>query len=148
MSALAGKGENVWTYVNLTHQTVWFYASYVVRKPDTCAWSETMLLSSVEQVTEVCRNFRELIEVTRMMLVTPGRMNKTDDWQMEPLKEIWCGRDPKHGDKVFVYILVDGRHYVDSICAVEYSELQDLECLISIMEYQQTADPAHACQKS
>jgi hypothetical protein len=139
MSAFAGKGEHVWTYVNLTHETVWFCASYVIRKPDTCAWPETMLLSSVEQVTEVCRNFRELIEVTRLMLVSPGRMNKTDDWLMEPLKEIWCGRDHRHGDKVFVYTLVDGRHYIDSIRAVEYSELLDLECLVGIMENEETA---------
>lgn len=139
MSALAGKGEHVWTYVNLTHETVWFCASFVVRKSDTCAWPETMLLSSVEQVAEVCCNFRELIEVTRLMLVSPGRMNKTDDWLMEPLREIWCGRDPNHGDKIYVYTLVDGRHYVDSIRPVEYSDLQDLECVVSIRECEQTA---------
>lgn len=134
MSALAGKGEHVWTYVNLTHETVWFCASFVVRKSDTCAWPETMLLSSVEQVAEVCRSFRELIEVTRLMLISPGRMNETEDWRMEPLREIWCGRDPGHGDKVFVYTLVDGRHYVDSIRAVECSELLDLECVVSVRE--------------
>jgi hypothetical protein len=139
MSALAGKGEHVWTYVNLTHETVWFCVSFVVRKSDTCAWPETMLLSSVEQVAEVCRNFRELIEVTRLMLVSPGRMNETEDWLMEPLREIWCGRDPTHGDKVFVYSLADGRHYVDSIRAVERAHLQDLECVVSIKECEQTA---------
>ncbi len=139
MSALAGKGEHVWTYVNLTHESVWFCASYIVRKSDACAWPETVLLSSAEQVTDVCRNFRELIEVTRLMLVSPSRMNKSDDWLMEPLREIWCGRDPGHGDKVFVYTLADGRQYVDSIRPVECSELLDLECIVSIREWEQSA---------
>lgn len=136
MSALAGKGEHVWTYVNLTHESVWFCASYIVRKSDTSAWPETVLLSSAEQVSEVCRNFRELIELTRLMLVSPSRMNKSDDWHMEPLREIWCGRDPVHGDKIFVYTLADGRNYVDSIRPVECSELQDLECVVSIGEWE------------
>ena len=73
------------------------------------------------------------------ILFPAGRMNETEDWLMEPLREIWCGQDPKHGDKVFVYTLVDGRHYVDSIRAVECSELQDLECVVSIRECEQTA---------
>lgn len=144
MSALAGRGEHVWTYVNLTHETVWFCASYVGRKQDACAWPETMLLSSVEQVTEVCCKFRERIEVTRLMLVSPGRMNKTDDWLMEPLKAIWSGRDPRHGDKVFVYTLIDGRQYIDSIRAVEYTELLDLQCLVGIMEHEQTVGAANS----
>lgn len=139
MSALAGKGEHVWTYVNLTHETVWFCASFVVRKSENCAWPETMLLSSAEQVVDVCRNFRERIEVTRLMLVSPSRMNETEDWLMEPLREIWCGRDPGHGDKVFVYTLDDGRHYVDSLRAVECADLLDLECVVSIRESEQTA---------
>jgi hypothetical protein len=139
MSALAGKGEHVWTYVNLTPENVWFCASFIVRKSDRCAWPETMLLSSVEQVVEVCRDFKELIEASRLMLVSPSQLNKTDDWQMEPLREIWCGRDPDHGDKVFVYTLVSGRQYIDSIRAVEYAELQDLERVVSIMEYEQAA---------
>jgi hypothetical protein len=139
MSALAGKGEHVWTYVNLTHETAWFCASYVLRNSDTCPWTETMLLSSAEQVAEACCSFRELIKVTRLMLVSPGRMNETDDWLMEPLREIWCGRDPKHGDKVYVYALADGRRYVDSISAVDCSELQDFECLVSVGELEQAA---------
>ena len=138
MSAFAGTGENVWTYVNLTHETVWFCASFVVRRSDTCAWPETMLLSKAEQVVDLCSNFGSLIEMTRLMLVSPGRMNNTEDWLMEPLGEIWRGQDPAHGGEVFVYTLLDGRQYVDSVHTVLHSDLQELECIVNLTGHAKT----------
>ncbi|MBL8405807.1 MAG: hypothetical protein JNL16_14780 [Dechloromonas sp.] len=135
MSAFAGTGENVWTYVNLTHETVWFCASFVVRKSDSSQWPETMLLSKAEQVVHLYRNFGSLIEMTRLMLVSPGRMNNTGDWLMEPLGEIWRGQDPAHGGEIFVYTLLDGRQYVDSVHTVLRSDLLELECIVNLTEH-------------
>lgn len=134
LSALAGRGGHVWSYVNLTHEKVWFYASYWIRKSETSAWPETILLSTADQVGELFHGFREQITDTRLMLVSPGRVNQTDDWLMEPLKEIWCGREPVHQDKVFVFVLIDGRRYIDAKRAVGYAELLDLECIVSITD--------------
>lgn len=132
LSALAGPGGHVWSYVNLTHEKAWFFASYLVRKSDTSTWPETILLSSVDQVSELCRGFSDTIENTRLMLVSPVRVNQTDTWLMEPLKEVWCGRDPMYDDDVFVYKLVDGRQYLDSKRAVDASVLVGLNCKVCI----------------
>lgn len=131
LSALAGPGGHVWSYANLTHEKVWFYASYQVRKSETSAWPETILLSSVDQVSELYRGFQGLIEDVQLMLVSPGRVNHSDAWKMDALKEIWCGRDPESQDSVFIYELDDGRRYIDSHRAVDCSELLELECIVS-----------------
>lgn len=134
LSSFAGKGEHVWSYVNLTHETVWFCASYIVHKSDTCAWPETLLLSKVEQLTDLYRNFKGLIEVTRLVVVTPPRINKTSDWHMDPLREIWCGRSPRYDENVFVYRLDDGCEYIDAPYPLEYTDLLEPQCIVSVIQ--------------
>jgi hypothetical protein len=131
LSALAGPGGHVWRYANLTHEKVWFYASYEVQKTETSAWPETILLSSVDQVKELYNGFQGVIDDVKLMLVSPGSVNRTAAWKMDPLSEIWCGRDPESQDNVFVYGLVDGRRYIDSHRVVDCSELLDLERIVS-----------------
>lgn len=131
LSALSGRNEHVWSYVNLTHEKPWFYASYIVKKSETIIWPETILLSAVEQVKELFCGFRELLENRSLLLVSPDRVNQTGNWQMEPLKEIWSAFDPVHQDKVFVYVLANGRRYIDSNAPVDFPALQDCQCIVS-----------------
>lgn len=152
LSSFAGKGECVWTYVNLTQETVWFCATYENRASADCSWPETILLSTIEQVVELCHDFSERVEVTQLMLVSPGQLNKSEKWIMEPLREIWRGQDPHHGDTVHVFALQDGRHYVDAIHAVERDKLQGLKCVVclpdrgsqTIADIGQHSPPLHA----
>lgn len=134
LSALAGQGGHVWSYVNLTQDKVWFYASYQVRKSEMGTWPETILLSAVDQVRELCRGFDGVIENIELMLVSPGYVNQTDAWKMDPLHEIWCGQDPKHRNNIFVYVLSDGRRYIDSQQVVDCSELVGLERIVSTVQ--------------
>lgn len=89
---------------------------------------------------ELCHDFSERVEVTHLMLVSPGQLNKSEKWVMEPLREIWRGQDPHHGGTVHVFSLQDGRHYVDAIHAVERDELHGLVCLVSLPDRETSAD--------
>ncbi|MBP2666362.1 MAG: hypothetical protein H6Q76_1342 [Firmicutes bacterium] len=129
MSAIAGENQHVWTYVNLALNTPWFCASYVQRTPDG-EISETVLLSSANQITELFSRYAGSIKVTQLMLVSPARVNKTETWLMEPLREVWQGRSTKNSNAVFMYCLADGRRYVDSLEPYEDSELVDLDCVV------------------
>lgn len=130
MSAIAGDNQHVWTYVNLALNAPWFCASYVQRTPDGVI-SETVLLSSPNQIAELVSRNADSIAVTQLMLVSPSRLNKTETWQMEPLCEVWRGRSTKNNAAVVMYRLTDGRRYVDSSESSEPSELVDLDCVVS-----------------
>lgn len=129
MSALAGQDRDIWSYVHLTLSRPWFFATYSLNSPQGQV-GETALLSSVEQVSQLLEGGSDSVEVQQLMLVSPGELNRAGSWQMEPLLEIWRGRLADSNDRVLMYRLADGRHYID--ChrqEVELSQLSDLACL-------------------
>lgn len=73
---------------------------------------QTLLLSDPVQVGEVLGAVQDDIQVDKLLLVSPPRLNGTRNWQMEPLSEVWCGRPSENGFFVYVYVLSDGRRYI------------------------------------
>lgn len=131
LSALAGENRDVWTYVNLPLNRPWFYAMYSVNLLEG-GIDETVLLSSVDQVTDLLHQCSTEIKVRQLMLVSPGSLNQTGHWRMEPLKEIWRGQLTDGGNQIDMFRLADGRHYIN--CHIQYldlSQISDLTCLAS-----------------
>lgn len=135
MSAIAGENQHVWTYVNLALNAPWFCASYVQSTPDGDI-SETVLLSSANQITELFDRYAESIRVTHLMLISPSRLNRTETWLMEPLREVWRGRNTNNNEPVVMYRLADGRCYADSSELSDLSELVDLDCVVFFQQVQ------------
>lgn len=115
MSAVAGEDQHVWTQVLLTTNQPWFYASFS-RKADEISMTETILLSLPPQVIDLLKRDGTDITVKQLMLVSPGHVNKTGTWKMDPLREIWRGRPSTENRNVFHYVLEDGR------CCCEHKE--------------------------
>lgn len=124
MSAIAGEGKHVWTFVGLVVNRPWFLVTYS-REGEGC---ETLLLSSVDQVVDVLAKHRQEINVDQLQLVSPKSLNRSENWLMEPLSEVW--RSAAENDKVMVYYLEDGRCYIDSFRLPESSQTGDLACII------------------
>lgn len=111
MSALAGEDQHVWTYLNLTSARPWFLASFRVETPES-EITETVFLAYVEQVCDLLRQQQDDFQVTQLLLVSPGWLNESGNWLMQPLQEIWLG-DRGIG-RAYMYCLPDGTQYIDS----------------------------------
>lgn len=110
MSAVAGDGEHVWSYVRLTVSRPWFFVVYTLHTEEGDL-GDQLLLSVPEQVADMFRRNGNEITVNQLMLVSPHHLNCSEHWLMEPIAQIWRG---KRGTRtVFVYRLADGREYLD-----------------------------------
>jgi len=91
-SFFAKDGEYLWSYVGIHLQYAWFQVTYRITVEDAVDISETLFLSHVEQLMEITK--RDNIKIEFVDLVSPGYMNGSKRWKMEPLREIWlCASD-------------------------------------------------------
>lgn len=65
------------------------------------------------------------VRILSVDLMSPGPLNGTGHWKLEPLAEIWEGLVPMRYEplRAFVYVLEDGRRYVDAPLDIPESEL-------------------------
>lgn len=113
-SAIAGQGCDVWTHVSLTIDFPWYCLSYSSCQAATLGFSGTEFLSNPDQIAELLSDTDSGIQVDQLLLVSPPRLNRTKQWQMEPLAEVWRGQITDNGLYVRLYVLQDGRRYVDA----------------------------------
>ena len=66
--------------------------------------------------------------VSQLFLVSPSHLNESDEWKMEPLAGIWCGK-PENG-MTLKYELADGRHYIDAFGLNDAPPDEDLTCMV------------------
>jgi len=113
-SAIAGHGCDVWTHISLTIDFPWYCLSYSSPPDATLGISGTEFLSKADQVAEFLSHTNSSIQVDQLLLVSPPRLNRTKQWQMELLSEVWRGQITDNGLYVHLYVLQDGRRYVDA----------------------------------
>ncbi len=65
--------------------------------------------------------------VSSVRLVSPGWVNGTADWKMEPLLEVWRGREPGEGQHAYVFVMGDGRRYSLSECNTPEEQITRLK---------------------
>ena len=127
MSAIAGKDQHVWSCLSLTVNRPWFFVTYLLHTPEG-DFEETALLGSHAQFVDLLSKNGKEITLIQLMLVSPRHLNKSDDWRMEPLAEIWCVTQGKHSSRI--YKLADGRQYSDELGFVEPGEIKKRTCLV------------------
>lgn len=133
-SAIAGHGCDVWTHITLTVDFPWYCLSYSSRTGSDIGVKGTELLSKPNQVVEFLSQSESNIHVEQLLLVSPPRLNRTRNWQMEPLAEVWRGHFKDSGLFVHVYVLQDGRRYVGAPNADAWQELLDLTPLFQFSQ--------------
>ena len=129
-SAIAGHGCDVWTRATLTLDIPWFCLSYSSTSEATYGLSGTELLSKPDQVAEFLSDTDAKIQIDQLLLVSPPRLNGTQQWLMEPLAEVWQGRLENNFFYVPVYVLQNGRRYVGAPNCDDWQALQELKLLV------------------
>jgi hypothetical protein len=129
-SAIAGHGCDVWTRATLTLDIPWYCLSYSSTSEATIGLSGTELLSKPDQIAEFLSDTDANIRIDQLLLVSPPRLNGTQQWLMEPLAEVWQGRLGNSFFNVPVYVLQNGRRYVGAPNCDDWQALQELRLLV------------------
>lgn len=129
-SDIAGPGCDVWTHITLTMDFPWYCLSYRSSDGADDGLEKTDFLSNPVQVREFMCASQNAIQFNQLLLVSPPRLNRTHNWQMEPLSEVWRGRPTNNSFFIYVYMLQDGRRYDNSPVPIDMQALQDLTQLV------------------
>lgn len=109
-SFFANDGEYLWSHIGIHLQHAWLQVSYRITVENDQDISETILLSHVDQLIEMQN--RDNIKIAFVDLVSPGYVNGSDRWKMEPLREIWlCASDKWPNQQEYVFLLESGARY-------------------------------------
>lgn len=130
-SALAGEGRHVWSAVSLPLNRPWFFVSYTCFTEDG-PHTSSIMVDSASKILEIAGLIGDQVRLDDVLLVSPGWVNQTTGWKMEPLAAIWEGQDPLRSVKAQIFVLTDGRRYLETPLASDPSSLVDLVCVVSI----------------
>lgn len=100
----------IWPYIEQELMYPWFYLS-VVRvgavEQDTCM----LMIQHAQDVVSLVRRETSRIRVEQVQIVTPGHMNGTDRWLMEPVKKISVLESPSLGGPCEAFEVDGGNCY-------------------------------------
>lgn len=105
-------GTHCWDYVSLPVRMPWIYVTCAIHYDKGFALTQSFILADVSQLIDLAH--RENVEVSFVDIVTPGHINETERWKMEPLREIWIRVNKEFPDQYEqVYVLESGGSYTD-----------------------------------
>lgn len=129
-------GERLWAYVRTRLHVPWLHVVYGqthVEDGETYTLRETVFLSEPEQMESLQQT--PDLRIIAVDLMTPGHMNGSGRWQLEPLSEIWQGTVPNmEGHVAHVYVLKDRRRYVEQAFDATEDELLDKRCVLELVD--------------
>lgn len=132
LSTIYGKGNHLWTGIDVQIRRVWFIVDYQsMRQSDDeneLTFTNTVLLSNAEDVLGFASNNTTILSV---FLMTPLLNSKRGGWTTDRLTGIWECADP--GDpriRVKIYAKEDGTHHVGSLLGVAADKLGDWKLLM------------------
>jgi len=118
------KGRTYWTSAQLALNVPWFLLSFChdAREKDMRAHQDeppmmvvtTELLSLTEDVQRrIAEHERGVIEIEALMLMTPGHVNGSSSWKMEPFGALWLAQEPSApgGRGIEIYETAEGAKY-------------------------------------
>jgi len=126
--ALRAGAFKYWANIEVCLFLPWFLVVYKV-SDDDYIYTRTELVSKIETLINFTEEFGcDLIEVS---LASPGRLNHTNRWKLEPLKEIKVGFEPEltNGQDAKIYILKNGKQYIDSSLDTPLKKLKNVESI-------------------
>jgi len=120
------EGELFWSSVTLEFDKIFLHVTY--QKATVPELQRTILLLTAEQLERLsCFDEVEIVEVN---LVSPGYLNKTGKWLLEPLSKILVGLEPvDHLQEAFIYKMDDGQKYIDSALDTEEKNIRKINCI-------------------
>lgn len=118
-----------WHSVELALHSPWFLASFRQRDSDADGEYElnrTVLLTSLDSVAHLVQEGnRGVISFDSLQIVTPGRLNGSNDWKMEHLLAVWLAHEPNApGQFAEVFETEGGARYSNSMNGTSIDELK------------------------
>lgn len=105
--------ERIWAHGEIPLNTPWFYVACKLKERETF-FGTTHIIFNLDQLKSL-QDYSE-ISILNVYLVSPARMNGTNDWQMDILKEVTTGDGQVDGRdiKIDVFELVNGKKYLSN----------------------------------
>jgi hypothetical protein len=123
------KHEQYWLSVGLVQETAWFLVR--IHQMESIGGNEKFESLKTVMVANVCdierlaqQNVNLMPRFESAQIVTPGRLNGTGTWKMDPLKAVWTGDDPANPDhEVEICETLSGEMYMVSVCSSPVGKL-------------------------
>ncbi|AYC32987.1 hypothetical protein D3880_11675 [Pseudomonas cavernae] len=126
---LFGEKHLLWSMVEHDIHRPWFYVTVVNLYGDLDMRSMVMA-GNEDSLQEILQSQQADCYVEGVMVATPGHVNGTARWQLEPLEKLVAYRE-KGGGSSLVYSITDGRTYVMGEQSLVRDDHPDQEMLYS-----------------
>lgn len=99
LSALMSvEGDTSWLAAELALDVPWFMVVFLQPEPvghDALIRNRTMMFAHLQDVESLLAlHAKGQVKVVSVLVVTPGRINGSERWKMEPLKAVWMAQEP------------------------------------------------------
>jgi len=119
-------GVRAWRYVSYPLHLPWFYISYLTTSAEGDSPRQMLCLAHVDDLLSASQS--EGARITEVNIVVPWHMSGQGRWTMEPLFEIWMGKEPETNDQDgYVFVTASGARYLHSGLSDHETELLDLK---------------------
>lgn len=111
-SPFCREGEYVWDLVSFILNQPWFHVTFLVTGDHGDEFERSVMLKEVHQIVELSQ--RNDLKLRFADVVSPGFVNGSGRWKMEPLKEVWLSKleDDQNENRYYhVFILESGEKY-------------------------------------
>lgn len=99
-------GHQGWHFVQKDLMSPWFHTT-IVRHEDGLEIHDVVFVDGLPTLTAILELKEKGVQVKSVLLVSPGWLNGTGDWQMDLLLEV----DQSQDGTSLRYTLQDGRHF-------------------------------------
>lgn len=104
--------EHVWDLVSFILDQPWFHVTFLVTGDHAEEFERSVMLKELHQIIELSQ--RNDLKLRFVDVVSPGFVNGSGRWKMEPLKEVWlCKQEDDLNEYRYdhVFILESGEKY-------------------------------------
>ena len=129
---LGDPADHFWVAAELALSNPWFLVRFRITETaegeDACPRTRTMLLTDVQDVESMAKNEPDepLLQLESVQIVSPGHLNGTEGWKMEPLTAVWTAEEPSDARHlVHIYEIEGGVRYATSGLETPIDELRN-----------------------
>lgn len=129
---LGDPAAHYWKAAELALCHPWFLVTFLHTESgdgeDAFAITRTMLLFNVEDVENMAQQETGgSLQFESVQVITPGHLNGTGGWKMEPLDAVWTAKEPSvAGQVVEIYETKAGVKYAVSMLGTPVDELRNV----------------------
>lgn len=125
---LGDPSEQYWVAAELALRHPWFLVTLrhtEALDDEDAVITRTMLLSNVKDVERLAHPETDgPMQFESVFVITPGHLNGTEEWKMEPLNAVWVAEEPSATSQVVeIYETKGGVKYARSMLETPIEEL-------------------------